>query len=289
MDRHVKVYRDVDSSQSSTSFRIKRTDEIYRAVQGRPDEPHRHDYYTIVIARNAAGLHTIDFQEYELGPNQVYFISPGQVHQIAETKEPSGYAMTFTESFLVLNGIPKVFVSDINLFRQHGASPPLEVEENVMKHLIDLCQRIESVLGSDDKYSYEAAGAYLKLFLIECNNACDLPEESNTQTVQAGLSILHSFKELLENNYAQQHNVTFYAERLAVTADHLNKTVKALTGQTAKQFISSRIVLAAKRMLTFTESPAKTIGYELGFDEASHFSAFFKREVGESPTAFRKR
>jgi AraC-like DNA-binding protein len=63
--------------------------------------------------------------------------------------------------------------------------------------------------------------------------------------------------------------------------------VKSLSGKTAKDFIQSRIIIEAKRMLYFTELSLKEIGYQLGFSEPANFSAFFKKSTGKSPSLFR--
>jgi AraC-like DNA-binding protein len=53
--------------------------------------------------------------------------------------------------------------------------------------------------------------------------------------------------------------------------------------------IHYRIALEAKRQLTKTDKLSKEIGFELGFEEPAHFSRFFKKEAGISPSQYRKR
>ncbi|HED10427.1 MAG TPA: helix-turn-helix domain-containing protein, partial [Caldithrix abyssi] len=50
----------------------------------------------------------------------------------------------------------------------------------------------------------------------------------------------------------------------------------------------SRITTEAKRHLYFTEASAKEIAYRLGFSNPAHFSSFFKKCTGKSPSFFRK-
>jgi AraC family transcriptional activator of pobA len=284
----IKSYPHVHPQDAGLSFNIKRMEHIYDRTGGRPDEPHRHDFYTILLVKEAAGKHFIDFQEFDLANNQIYFISPGQVHQIVEDQKSYGWVMTISRQFLVENGIDASFIADLHLFQDYGYSPPLEADEGLMKALGSLTDQIFDFTHSDKKFKYEAVGALLKLFLIQCNNACSLSIEENTQQVHASLTLLRNFKSLLNEHYRQWHKVSEYADALHITADYLNSSVKSMTGKSAKEHIQSRITIAAKRMLRFSDRTAKEIAYELGFSEPANFSQFFKKCTGMSPTRFRE-
>jgi AraC-like DNA-binding protein len=284
----IKSYSHIHPSEAGLSFDIKRMEDIYDRMGGQPDEPHRHDFYTILLVKEAKGQHMIDFQTFELSGNQIYFISPGQVHQILEEQKSYGCAMTLSRQFLVENGIDASFIADLHLFQDYGYSPPLETDEALMQSLEDLTDQMYTFTYSDKKFKYEAVGALLKLFLIQCNNACSLSAEDNTQQVHASLTLLRNFKSLLNEHHNHWHKVNEYAEALHITADYLNASVKSLTGKSAKEHIQSRIIVAAKRMLRFSDMTAKEIAYELGFSEPANFSQFFKKCTGLSPIHFRQ-
>ena len=241
----------------------------------------------MILTEQAEGKHTIDFHAFELAGRQVYFIGPGQVHQLAASAEPQGWVLTFSPEFLLRNGIRETFISDINLFKDYGLAPPLELSAASLETLQGYLEQMAELYQQDTPFKYEALGAWLKLILIECNQVCDLPQQDQTQAVEAAGSILRNFKELVDRHFRQWHKVGAYADQLGVTADHLNKSVKALSGQTAKEYIQSRITVEAKRQLLFSGISAKELAYQLGFDTPSHFSTFFKNCTGQSPTAFR--
>ncbi|MEM8863761.1 MAG: helix-turn-helix transcriptional regulator, partial [Chloroflexota bacterium] len=56
---------------------------------------------------------------------------------------------------------------------------------------------------------------------------------------------------------------------------------------TPGQLIRQEVVLEAKRLFQHTDLTATEISYRLGFNDASYFGRFFKREVGVSPGKFR--
>lgn len=284
----IKIYRQIDPQQRFLSFDIKKMEAIYDRMGGRPDEPHRHSYYTVLLVLRAKGRQIIDFNTFELSGNQVYFISPGQVHQIIEEDKPYGYALTFSEQFLLENGIERRFLNDLYLFQDYGYSPPLELEKEGAEKLKTIAENIFEFVQSNKKFKYQAAGALLKLFLIYCNNMCDLSKEDNTQNTQAAITLLRNFKELLDENFSRWHKVGDFAGALYITSDYLNASIKSLTGKTAKEHIQSRLLVEAKRLLRFSDRNIKEIAYALGFSEPANFSQFFKKCTGFSPSAFKK-
>jgi len=284
----IKSYHEVDSSDLEKVFDIKTMEEVYVVHQGASDAPHRHDYYTVLLIKSAEGKHIIDFHEFDLRGNQVYFISPGQVHQIIENQKSQGYIMTFATDFLVQNNIDSNFINDLHLFQLNGFTPPLEIDNKELDELCSLAQSMQAEMTTSSQYRNIAIGAWLKIFLIRCHGSCTLTVDTNTQLQQASQTILRQFQSLLSEKYETWHKVSDYADHLHITSDHLNATINQLTGTSVKAHIQNRIVVEAKRLLMFSDMSNKEIGYQLGFKEPSHFSQFFKKCVGISPSAFVK-
>ncbi len=283
----IPTYELIDHSNNKLLFNIRRMEDIYDQQKGNTDQPHRHDFYTIIFAKKASGIHLIDFNEYQLSDNLIFFVSPGQVHQIIEKEQSNGWVITFSREFLEENHIDYCFIEDINLFTDYGQSPPLPLDEREIDILNQYSHQMLTTLSSETKFKMSAIGALLKLFLITCNNICTL-EQKNPQQVHAGTTILKAYKNLVENHFSEWHKVHQYAEELHVTPDHLNRTIKLLIGKTAKEYLQSRIIIAAKRMLYFSDLTTKEISYELGFSEPSNFSNFFKKITGISPSQYGK-
>ena len=286
--KKIKTYQKVVPSNEAISFEIKRMESIYEKTKGEPDEPHRHDYYIVLIVQKAKGKHIIDFNEFELTGNQIYFVSQGQVHQILEEEKSYGFAITFSEQFLMHNYIQASFVNNLYLFQENGFSPPLNIDDNTLQKAVFFAEQMIEKKGGEGKLQYQALGAWLKLLLILAQEACDLFPDNHTQIIQAGKILLKDFKELLDQNYSKWHKVADYAAALNITSDYLNSSVKNLTGKNVKVHIQNRILLAAKRMLLFSELTNKEIAYELGFSEPANFSQFFKKHTSTSPSAFKK-
>jgi len=80
------------------------------------------------------------------------------------------------------------------------------------------------------------------------------------------------FYNAVEQHFKENRNTEFYVNLLGVNEKVLSKEMKNLTGNTPKIYIDSRIILEAKRLLSYSDLSVKEIGYELGFDEPTNFN-----------------
>ncbi|MEO0338424.1 MAG: helix-turn-helix domain-containing protein, partial [Bacteroidota bacterium] len=147
---------------------------------------------------------------------------------------------------------------------------------------------METCLPMGLKYRGRALGALLQLFLIYTNNTINL-DSTQLEEENAGVCVVRDFKELVENKFSKWHKVGDYATKVHLTPKYLSQTVKNYTGKTAKEFIQDRLLLEAKRLLLHTDMSVKEVAYEVGFEEPLHFSSFFKKHAGQSPSKFRER
>lgn len=276
----------IDIRAAHAKFYLDDMALIYDRVDGKIDHPHRHDYYTVLFIEKAEGAHVVDYQRYDFGSCEVHFVSPGQVHQVALTSRPQGCVFTFSKEFLILNNIPDSFISNINLFRSFGDTPPLTLDKSSCERLKSIINDMSDYLELKFEYQMTALGALLQLFLINCNNSSTL-DKAHIDEENAGVCIFRDFKKLVEDNYSKWHKVKDYASEINITPKHLSQTVKNISGKVAKDFIQERILLESKRLLLHTDLSIKEIAYETGFDEPLHFSGFFKKKAGSSPTQFR--
>jgi len=280
---HIKQYQ----NNLPVAVEIKTMQEIDEKLGGITDKPHRHNYYTIIWATEATGKHIIDFKEYTIQSNYIFFVSPSQVHQVITNHSPKGYVFLFTSDFLEMNSINKDFISNINLFQNINENPPLPINEDKAKKLSLFAEEMLNAFREQKPMFLEIIGAYLKLFLIECNESCTIDKLVNTQAVEVGRTLIKSFKLLVERNFKELHQVQEYANVLNINPTYLNEVIKTNTNFSAKDYIQDRIILEAKRLIIFSKKSAKEIGYELGFEDPSHFSKFFKAHTSTSIQEFK--
>jgi len=198
-----------------------------------------------------------------------------------------GFSITFSHDFLLHNSIPLQFIQNLNLFNEFGDAPPLQAQGEDFDEILSFGEQLLQKKEVNNSFSFEAQGALLKLLLIKCNHLCDIDNSSAAQ--DQGNNLFMRYKDLINVNYHHWHNVSQYSSALHVSADYLNRISKTLSGKTAKEHIQGRIILAAKRMIYFSDLSHKEMAFELGFSEPSNFSSFFKKCTNYSPSEFKKK
>lgn len=284
-----KIYNlDLIFEGTPTSFVIKAMEEMVDEQGGIVEEPHRHNYYSVIWSFTATGSHIIDFKEYPILPQHVFFVSPSQVHQLLADPDPTGIIILFTPEFLRKNSIREDFISNLKLFRDSDETPPLPVSEAMDGRLREYAGNMKAAFEGNDEMKFETIGAWLKLFLIECNGSCTLPPPGISQEAEVGRTLVQRFKQSVESHFHEWHQVKNYAMALNVSPNYLNEVIKSTINTPAKDYIQHRLILEAKRMSLFTVKSGKEIGFDLGFDDPSHFSKFFKSTTGQSLVQFRE-
>lgn len=101
------------------------------------------------------------------------------------------------------------------------------------------------------------------------------------------LDLYREYNYLVENHFKEAHNVSFYAEKLFKSPKTLSNSFSKYD-KSPLQIIHDRIILEAKRQLTYTDKTTKEIAFDIGFDDPSHLSRMFKKQTSVSPSEFKK-
>jgi AraC-like DNA-binding protein len=100
--------------------------------------------------------------------------------------------------------------------------------------------------------------------------------------------LLERFMKLVQENFREQRDIGFYADKLCLTPKYLSKILKDNSGSSASEWIDNHVVLEAKALLKSTNMTIQQISEELNFPSQSFFGKYFKRVVGVSPKEYRE-
>ena len=95
------------------------------------------------------------------------------------------------------------------------------------------------------------------------------------------------FSVFVEDNLTEHPTIGRIAEELAVSTDSLYQLVKQHAGLSPKEFVTNRLMLEARRRLSYREQfSVKELAFELGFNDPAYFSRLFKKVTGKTVAAF---
>jgi AraC family transcriptional activator of pobA len=271
------------SEQDSQQFQI----EVFDANRHFSVKyPHRHDFFEVLYLSKGSGFHVIDGNKYEIKPPCVFFMSPGQAHKIEFSSDIEGYIFIFTAEFYLINQSNHNRLIEFPFFftiRQDNPPVQLNATEDVL-FLESLFQKGISEIQKRADYSVELLRSILDLILTSSSTLCHFNENI---LIGKGHIVVKRFFQLVEENYIKNLSVAEYADKMALTPNHLTQTVNQLTGKTSSQIIKAKQVLEIKRLLVHTNLSVTEIAGRLNFPDQSYFAKFFKRESGMSPLQYR--
>lgn len=269
------------SSSSFERFTIRRVQDIV-SENGLIQDLHRHDFFFLLTLQKGNGSHEIDFTNYKVVDNSVFFLRPGQVHQLELKKGCTGYLVEFNNGFYH----PK---EKIQAQRLRKAS-----NRNYYELIANRFDQLNAILGSifqeyterEEGYQ-DAIKAYLDvLFIGLTRQSIDLKAETiatNSYTQER----FEEFLELLNKHITSHKQVSNYAGLMNLSPYQLNDITKSIVGKTASELINEHIILEVKRYLLATPNQIKDIADLLGYEDVSYFIRFFKKHTGCSPEVFR--
>jgi len=246
-------------------------------------ELHRHDFYFMLAVEKGAGLHSIDFTDYPVQEGSFFILRPGQVHRLELAANSTGFLLEFDHAFYQ-PATPAAEQRWKKACAQNFCRPE---KESFEKMLLLLSQIADEYAAKDSGYK-EAITACLDLLLITYIRQSENVNSINNTDASYTRDRYEKFMQLLENNISKMKTVAQYASQLHLSPYQLNAITKSAVGKTVSDCINEQIVLEAKRYLLATNNQVKDIAGSLGYEDASYFIRFFRKQTGLSPDAFRR-
>lgn len=252
------------------------------------DYAHIHNFYEIVWFKKGGGKHYVDFTEYPIEDNTIFFLSPGQVHNFDDSHCQTGYVMKICGDLLSeATGEDMTFLK-YNIFGADSL-PYHQIDEEDALKLDNIIKNMSEEIGESGCIGHkDYLRSLVKMLIIRIERGCRTQENRVLSLSKTSHKTFLMFRQELEKNYRTLHSVKDYAQLLGISTKTLTNYVNECSPLKPLEIINSRVIIEAKRMLRYSNLLIKEIGYKLGFEDPSYFVKFFKRETGMLPIDFRE-
>lgn len=109
---------------------------------------------------------------------------------------------------------------------------------------------------------------------------------------QASLSrrdiIFDRFLQHIRQHCHQHRDIAYYAELQCITPGYLASAVRHCSQRSPQDWLSAAVINEARRLLAEPQLSIKEISQRLNFPTQTFFGSYFRRQTGQSPSAFRR-
>lgn len=259
----------------------------------------RHEFYAIAIKADGDGrVVSGQFADFPEG-SSIFFNTPFQLLSWDIVPNWSGYYLMFSQDFVAQSPVLSQLLSLFPYLKMEK-SIPFEIPHQQLDQILSIYQNIwdEYNGNATDKFQIIEAQVYLLLCIVKRLFEKQVDQDMAKSSLKAAdLKLLSRYQTLIQTSFypdtkhetfANIHSTSYYAQKLSVHPNHLNATVKKITGLTALNHLHNHLLILSKSYLAQTDWSIKEIAYTLFFDSPNNFSSFFKRYTKLTPLEYRK-
>lgn len=245
-------------------------------------KPHQHaELFQLLYVQRGHALVEIEGRHSEIHEAAIQLVPPLTVHGFRFSADIQGHVLTFGTALVAdleqRLGAPLAVLAS-------AACYPLGRDRTRLRGLIDTLQQEYQGSAPARAAMLQALVTALMVWISRRQQLGQAPRNRD----ERDRHLLGHYLRLVEAHYRQHLSVDEFAARLGITSLQLNQLCRALSGQTALQVIHQRLLLEARRNLTYTRMSIGQLSDSLGFSDPTYFARFFKRLSGQTPNAYRR-
>jgi AraC-like DNA-binding protein len=258
-----------------------------RVAKGLIDAAHRIEFHQLLFVTHGECTHSLDFEPLHCTTGSVVAVRPLQAQRFDLDRSWGGWVLIFRPEFMLP---AHARVDRDTAWASQDLPPHLRLDAPELATMSARLAQLQAdtALVATLPLLSQLLRHQLHALLIRLSIAHGR-QAARTATPTPARQRFDRFRVLLEARFTTWHQIGPYADALACSEKTLTRASVESSGLPAKAFIAARINLEGRRLLAHTTLPVGSIADRLGFEETTHFVKFFRREIGVTPGAFRRR
>jgi len=142
--------------------------------------------------------------------------------------------------------------------------------------------------SAEDRLYVETIAQLIAMHLARAHSSRNRPKRA-APTDGLSRGRVRRLLDYIEQHLADDLSLEAMAAEVELSPFYVARAFRAAMGQSPHRYVVARRIELAKRLLSDTAMPIAGIALAAGFSSQSHLSAWFRRVVGVSPAAYRRR
>ena len=221
---------------------------------------------------------------YDIKPNTLTLITPMAEHAYSRRDNSDGFNVTVTLGSVFLGEYYKPFS------KAALANPVIDISSDAFKALREAFEEIARLKNENTYFSkltqrgdlYKICACILKHFILTS-------DEETDNAVLLGVSRIEKALEYIESNYHEKITVSGISALCGYKESNFCKHFKTITGMTFHSALNKSRIENACYLLKNSTLPLDDVALKIGFEDAKTLCRVFKKEMGCTPTEYRKR
>ena len=250
--------------------------------------------YCVVLMETDFGTLIKNGQKISYAPDTLFTLRPGQVVQTELNYQvrPRGWMLAFCPELLEKTGLGRDFYMFSFFFSDTQEAIRLD---SVEKGIIVNC--FTNILAELNTPADYLSDQLIRLGIGQLLSYFKRFHERQFNRVSGEEEIFRKKLDRIVDSYLSsglpaqkgQPTVNWCASQFNLSPNYFGSLVRRELHITAQEYLQEKLTNAAKALLRETQMSVNEISEELGMSYPNHFSRMFRKRVGMSPLAFRKK
>ncbi|KQT20536.1 hypothetical protein ASG31_17365 [Chryseobacterium sp. Leaf404] len=272
---------DVTNQLKKTGFSINKLSHIIERNNGSL-HINTQEYFCIIVTMDDFEI-SVQGREFKIKEGSMLFAGPYKEVSFKNVEGREIYNIAFSAAFYEQSSFDSLLLNSTIFFNYD--SDVLVVPINPAKEILRqfIIDRLSQFHGKSETLYISAAHHTVKALILDAMLFADDHHMEITDNLDY-VSCVNRFRVLLQKDFKDYKIVSHYAKALNMTSRKLTEMTEFVTGKTAKQIITEKVISECYKMLRYSGFTISEISYRLGFSNEGNFTHFIKKNTGKNPS-----
>ena len=251
-------------------------------------------FYNIMLVLEGSDVISVNGRSRQIQRGLIICSIPGEVWEFPANPQLKVLNLIFEKESLLSFFNDPHFLDHFGYLQADRTTPFLKPDEATFERILSLYQEMKVEISNHSEKDQHILRAMLYGTMMLLQRVAMVGTETTetvgrTQTDIPVSRYVDDFVQLVSDHFHEEHGTEYYADRLCITSNYLNKIVRQSLGKSAKTYILDQILAEACRLLRYTTLSVSDIAAQLHFDTSTYFVRIFGKHVGQTPLKYREK